>query len=60
MLLELVDVIKLYKPENERLQIPALRGVDLEFEEGELATIIGPSGSGKSTLIKIIGGIEPP
>ncbi|MHA2102949.1 MAG: ABC transporter ATP-binding protein [Candidatus Hodarchaeales archaeon] len=58
--LELQDVIKLYKPENESLQVPALRGVDLTLEESELVTIIGPSGSGKSTLIKIIGGIEKP
>lgn len=58
--LELTDVIKLYKPENEHLQIPALRGVDLELGRGELASIIGPSGSGKSTLIKLVGGIEQP
>ncbi|MHA2295558.1 MAG: ABC transporter ATP-binding protein [Candidatus Hodarchaeales archaeon] len=60
MLLELTDVIKLYQPENKRLQVPALRGVDLQVEEGELLTLIGPSGSGKSTLIKLIGGIERP
>ena len=58
--LTLTDVIKLYKPENEHLQVPALRGVDLELEKGELASIIGPSGSGKSTLIKMIGGIDIP
>ena len=58
--LTLTDVIKLYKPENERLQVPALRGVDLELERGELASIIGPSGSGKSTLIRMIGGIDTP
>ena len=58
--LELHDVIKLYKPENEILQVPALRGVDLSLKKSELAAIIGPSGSGKSTLIKIIGGIEQP
>jgi ABC-type lipoprotein export system ATPase subunit len=59
-MLTLTDVIKLYKPENKRLQIPALRGVDFQLEEGELITLIGPSGSGKSTLIKIIGAIEEP
>ena len=58
--LTLTDVIKLYKPENEHLQVPALRGVDLELKRGELASIIGPSGSGKSTLIKMIGGIDTP
>lgn len=58
--LEVRDVIKLYKPDNELLQIPALRGVDLSLGKSELTTIIGPSGAGKSTLIKIIGGIEFP
>lgn len=58
--LTLTDVIKLYKPENEHLQVPALRGVDLELGDGELASIIGPSGSGKSTLIRMIGGIDTP
>ncbi|MHA1988405.1 MAG: ABC transporter ATP-binding protein [Promethearchaeota archaeon] len=58
--LEVRDVIKLYKPDNELLQIPALRGVDLSLNESELTTIIGPSGAGKSTLIKLIGGMELP
>lgn len=37
-----------------------LKGVNLEFKDGEVTTIIGGSGSGKSTLIKcIIRLIEP-
>jgi putative ABC transport system ATP-binding protein len=60
LLLSLTDVIKLYKPENERLQVPALRGVDLDLDKGEIISVIGPSGSGKSTLIKMIGAIDTP
>jgi len=36
---------------------PALRGIDLELNEGELLMVMGPSGSGKTTLISILSGI---
>ncbi len=29
-----------------RLEVPALRGVDLEVREGEFLALVGPSGSG--------------
>lgn len=38
--------------------VQALRGVDLDFYEGELAVLLGPSGSGKSTLLNILGGLD--
>ncbi|MBL8629134.1 MAG: ABC transporter ATP-binding protein [Rhodospirillaceae bacterium] len=40
--------------------VHALRGVDLEMYEGELAVLLGPSGSGKSTLLNILGGLDQP
>lgn len=58
--IELNDVIKLYETENKNVKVPALRGVELAVEKGDLIAIIGPSGSGKTTLIKMVGGIESP
>jgi energy-coupling factor transporter ATP-binding protein EcfA2 len=38
---------------------PALRGVNLRIEEGELALVVGRTGVGKSTLLRVINGLVP-
>ena len=56
VLLECKDVFKTYQ--NGKLEVPALREINLEVQEGEYVAIMGPSGSGKTTLMNIIGCLD--
>jgi putative ABC transport system ATP-binding protein len=42
------------------VDVPALRGVNLDIRSGEFTAVIGASGSGKSTLLNLIGCIDEP
>jgi putative ABC transport system ATP-binding protein len=43
-----------------KIDVQALKGVDLEIAAGQYVSIMGPSGSGKSTLFNMIGGLDKP
>lgn len=42
------------------VEVPVLRGIDVDIYGGELSVVLGASGSGKTTLLNIIGGIDHP
>ncbi len=57
-MIELENVTKVYR--MGKVEVPALRGITLNIQQGEMVSIIGASGSGKSTLMNIIGFLDKP
>jgi putative ABC transport system ATP-binding protein len=54
-ILKTENLWKIYR--TGKVDVPALRGVDIEILPGEFVSIMGPSGCGKSTMLHVIGGL---
>lgn len=58
MLIRTKNVSKIYK--MDKVEINALKNVNLDIEKGDFISLMGPSGAGKSTLLHIIGCLDNP
>ena len=57
----MIDMRKIRKVYSTgKIELEALRGIDLEIGENEFIAIMGPSGSGKSTLMNLMGCLDTP
>lgn len=56
VIIKVEDIHKYFQ--LDKVEVKAVRGVDLTVKKGEIAMILGPSGSGKSTLLHILGALD--
>ena len=57
-MIQMTAIRKVYS--TGRMEVAALKGIDLTIGDNEYVSIVGPSGSGKSTLMNLIGCLDTP
>ena len=55
-IIKAIGVHKTY--DTGKIQVEALRGIDLEVKKGEMIAVMGPSGCGKTTLLNCLSGLD--
>lgn len=55
-IIQATNVVKTYN--TGKVRVPALRGVNLAVERGDMVAIMGPSGCGKTTLLNSLSGLD--
>jgi multiple sugar transport system ATP-binding protein len=55
---EIKDLVKTYVDDRGRPTFTAVKGIDLDIQNGEFMVLVGPSGCGKSTTLRMIAGLE--
>jgi len=53
----MLEIRRLFKSYDEH---PALQGLDMELQKGEIYGLLGPNGAGKTTTLKILSGLISP
>jgi len=58
IILKATNINKVYR--RGKIDVPALKDVNIEIDRGEIVCLAGPSGSGKTTLLNLLGGVDTP